>query len=265
MSGAASRKQRALQDPERILQQSEQLFRVVWEFASDAMALSAPDGTVIAANPAYFHLYGFPQEEVIGKHFSIIFPEEQRKTACDLYDYMFRSPAISPSVVTPVHRVDGTERFVESRYTFISLDGQRIAMLSIVRDITEQKRVEEALWMCEEKLRMALEAGHLGSWDWDIESNLVSWTSQLDAPIGLTARGQGISYETFLDVVHPADRALVDETMKNALTEGMDFAVEFRAGLTGDSLYRKRIQGQVLHDESGKPVRVIGISMDISL
>src|SRR5579859_7657667 len=100
MSDTASEKQRALKQTEQLLKESERLFRAVWEFASDAMALSAPDGTVIAANPAYFHLYGFPQEEVIGKHFSIIFPEEQRKTASDLYDYMFRSPAISPSVVT---------------------------------------------------------------------------------------------------------------------------------------------------------------------
>ena len=52
MSDAATEKQWALQYPEHILQQSEQLFRVVWEFASDAMALSTADGIVFAANPA---------------------------------------------------------------------------------------------------------------------------------------------------------------------------------------------------------------------
>ena len=142
MSDTGSEKQRAFKHAAHILKDSERLFRAVWEYASDAMALSAPDGTVFAANPAYFHLYGFPQEDVIGKHFSIIFPEEQRETARELYDYMFQSPAISPSFVGPVRRADGTERFVESRYTFISHEGQRISMLSIVRDITEQKRME---------------------------------------------------------------------------------------------------------------------------
>ena|SRR5690348_951541 len=264
MSDASSKQARALQQTEHLLRESEQLFHVVWEFLSDAMALSGPDGTVVAANPAYFHLYGFTQEEVIGKHFSIIFPEEQRATARELYDYMFRSPAISPVVVTPVRRTDDTERFVESRYTFLSHEGQRIAMLSVVHDITEQKRAEEALWVSEEKLRMALEAGHLGSWDWDIESNRLTWTVQHDAPAGLAAGSQAISYEAFLDLVHPADRALVDQVMKRALAEGTDFAVEFRAGQSGDTSSWKRIQGQVLHDEAGKPVRVIGISKDVS-
>lgn len=264
MSDTSSKQARALQHTEHLLRESEQLFHVVWEFLSDAMALSAPDGTVVTANPAYFHLYGFTQEEVIGKHFSIIFPEEQRATARELYDYMFRSPAISPVVVTPVRRADGTERFVESRYTFLSHEGQRIGMLSVVRDITEQKRGEEALWVSEEKLRMALEAGHLGSWDWDIESNRLTWTVQHDAPAGIAAGGQAISYEAFLDLVHPADRALVDQVMKRALAEGTDFAVEFRAGQSGDTSCWKRIQGQVLHDEAGKPIRVIGISKDVS-
>jgi len=78
MSDTALEKQRALKQAEQVLKESERLFRAVWEYASDAMAISTSDGIVFAANPAYFHLYGFPQEEVVGKHFSIIFPEEQQ-------------------------------------------------------------------------------------------------------------------------------------------------------------------------------------------
>lgn len=226
------------------------------------MALSTPNGTVFAANPAYFHLYGFSQEEVIGKHFSIIFPEEQRNTAHELYDYIFQSPTLSPSFVGPIRRADGTERFIESRYNFISHHGQRVAMLSIVRDITERKREEEALWVNEEKLRIALEVGHMDSWDWDIESNLIR-CALLDAPFGLVEGGSGVSYETFMGLVHPQDRTLVDQEMRRALEEGTDFKVEFRAGLVDGTVRWKRIQGQALYDEAGKPIRMIGISMDV--
>ncbi len=263
MSDTASEKQRALKQAEQVLKESERLFRAVWEYASDAMALSTPDGTVFAANPAYFHLYGFPQEEVIGKHFSIIFPEEQRKAAHELYDYFFQSLTLGPPFVGPIRRADGTERFVESRYNFISHHGQRIAMLSIIRDITERKRVEEALWVSEEKLRIALEVGHMDSWDWDIESNTMRWSAQLDAPFGLVGGSFGVSYETFMELVHPQDRTLVDQEMRRALEEGTDFKVEFRAGLVDGAVRWKRIQGQVLYDEGGKPIRMIGISMDV--
>src|SRR3984893_4149467 len=263
MSDTTSEKQQVLKQAEQVLKEGERLFRAVWEYASDAMALSTSDGIVFAANPAYFHLYGFPQEEVIGKHFSIIFPEEQRKTAHELYDYIFQSPAISPSFAGPVRRADGAERFVESRYHFISYDGQRIAMLSTVRDITERKRGEEALWVSEEKLRIALEVGHMDSWDWDIESDIIRWSAHPHAPFGLAGGGLGVSYETFMGLVHPQDRTLVDQEMRRALEEGTDFKVEFRAGLVDGAVRWKRIQGQVLYDEAGKPIRMIGISMDV--
>ena len=263
MSDTDSEKQRALTQAEQVLKESERLLRAVWESASDAMALSTPDGIVFAANPAYFHLYGFPQEEVIGKHFSIIFPEEERKAAYELYDYFFQSPTLGPPFVGPIRRADGSERFVESSYTFISHHDQRIAMLSIIRNMTERKKVEEALWVSEEKLRIAREVGHMDSWDWDIESNAIRWSAKLDAPFGPGGGSFGVSYETFMELVHPQDRPLVDQEMRRALDEGTDFKVEFRAGLVDGEVRWKRIQGEVLYDEAGKPIRMIGISTDV--
>ena len=249
MSDSSSEKQQATKQAEQVLKESERLFRAVWEYASDAMALSTPDGTVFAANPAYFHLYGFPQE--------------QRKTAQELYDYIFQSPILGPPFVGPIRRADGIERFVESRYHFMTHHGQRIAMLSIVRDITERKRLEEALWMSEEKLRIALEVGHMDSWDWDIESNSIRWSTDLDASFGLVRGSPGMSYETFMELVHPQDCTLVDQAIKHALEEGTDFLVDFRTRLVDGAEHSKRIQCQVLNNEAGKPIRVIGISMDV--
>ena len=61
--------------------------------------------------------------------------------------------------------------------------------------------------MSEEKLRVALDAGHMGSWDWDIESNLIRWTAHLDESFSLVGGGLGVSYETFMGLVHPQDHA----------------------------------------------------------
>ena len=259
---AASEKQRALQQVDEVLQDSERLFRAVWEHASDAMALSTPDGTVFAANQAYFHLYGYSSEDVIGKNFSIIFPEEHRTSAQEMYGYFFQSPTISPSVEGPIRRADGTERFIESRYTFITDQGQRIAMLSIIRDITEQKRAKEALWISEQKLHVALEVGHMNSWDWDIASNTILCSANLKAAFGLVSSSIGISYEAFLELVHPQDRALVDQEVKQAFEEGTDYHVEFRAILPDGTVRWAKTYGEVLSDEAGKPIRMVGVVMD---
>ena len=58
MSDNASEKQRAFKQAEEVLQESERLFRAIWEHTTDAMALSIADGTVFVANPAYYCLYG---------------------------------------------------------------------------------------------------------------------------------------------------------------------------------------------------------------
>jgi len=264
MSDSTSEKLQALQHAKEALQGYEWLFQAVWEHTSDAIALSTRDGTVLRANPAYYQLYGFKPEEVIGKNFAIIFPKEQQQWAQVLYERMFTSPTISPAIETPVIRFDGTERFVESSYTFITLHGQRTAMLSFIRDLTAQKRVEEALGMSEEKLHLALKASQMGTWDWDIVSNTVRWSANLEAIFGLVSGSSNVSYEVFLNLVHSQDRALVDQEVKRALEERTDYTVEFRAILPDSTIRWARAFGRVLSNEAGKAIHMVGVVMDIT-
>lgn len=128
-----------------LLEETEARFQVIWESASDAVALSDADGTVVAANPAYFTLYGYQPEQVIGHNFSIIFPEEIRELAKEQYTETFTGPKAVQAFESVVKRADGTERIVEASYDFITHNGERTAMVSVVRDITERKHAQEAL------------------------------------------------------------------------------------------------------------------------
>jgi PAS domain S-box-containing protein len=249
---------------EEAYQESERRFLAVWESAADAMALSTSDGTVIAANPAYFQLYGYSPDEVIGKNYSIIFPPEQRAWAQELYEYVFQSPAISPSFVTPIRRADGTERIVESRYSFLTRQGKRYAMLSIVRDITAQQRAGEALRESELKLHLALEVGQMGSWTWDIVSNTIHCSANMQAALGFPPEMSPLTYEMYLERVHPQDRARIDHEIKRALEQGADYRVELRVVRADGSMLWTKTYGQVISDEAGKPIRVIGISRDMT-
>ena len=259
-----SEERQAFIQAEEALQNSERYFRAVWENASDAMALSTPDGIVFAANPAYFRLYGYAPEEVIGKNYAIIFPEEYRASAQELYTHIFQSPIISPSFEAMVRRANGTECFVESSYNFIIHNETRIAMISIVRDITDRKRMEEELHTSQIKLHLALEVGHMGSWDWDIESNTVQWSANLAATLGLAPGDSSVRYETFLEFVHPQDRTFVDGEIKQALEEGSDYKLEFRVVLPDGTIRKTRTHGEVLCDEAGRVIRMIGICRDIT-
>ena len=112
----------------------------VWEYSADAMSLSDAEGVVLAANPAYYQLYGYSPEEVIGKSFAIIFPAEIRDSVVEQYKGIFQKDEAPPTFESNVRRADGTTRTVESRAAFIQQDGQRVAMLSIIRDVSERVR-----------------------------------------------------------------------------------------------------------------------------
>ena len=88
------------EDPSRVkgLQHDLQVdpFRAMWELAADAMALSDEHGTVLLANTAYLDLYGYSADEVIGQDFAVIFPEEARAWAREVFG--------RPSMIQPHRR-----------------------------------------------------------------------------------------------------------------------------------------------------------------
>lgn len=128
------------------LSQTEERFRLAFESATDAMAISDRDGTVVAANQAYLQLYGYSAEEVIGKNYAIIYPEAERDNSKQRYQHVFNEMDDFPPYDSIVQRKDGTERIVEARVGFIEVNRQRLYMLSVVRDLTERRRTERELY-----------------------------------------------------------------------------------------------------------------------
>ena len=119
------------------------LIGAIWDQLDDALVLSDAEGAVVAANARYYALYGLTPEQVIGQNFAIIFPPEERERARLHYQQAFHAPAPPPAYQSIVRRADGSLGVVESRVRFISRDGQRRAMLSIIRDCTQQHRAQE--------------------------------------------------------------------------------------------------------------------------
>jgi PAS domain S-box-containing protein len=130
---------------EEALRASEERFRMVWESAADAMALSDTNGIVLLANSSYCQLFGFAMDEVVGRHFAQVFPAEQRQQTIEGYVQVFQHDAPEQIFEAPVQRKNGTRLIVEARINFLRDGDERIAMLSVVRDITERKQMEKTL------------------------------------------------------------------------------------------------------------------------
>jgi len=146
---------------------------------------------------------------------------------------------------------------------------ERVAELAHINEalrveIAERKRTEEKLGKREAQLAEAQHVAHMGSWEWDIPANKVTWSDELYRIYGLKPQEIGITYEIFLDHVHPEDREFAHEIIQRALQDYQPFSYDYR-NLRWDGRVRAlHARGEVILDETGRPVRMIGTAQDIT-
>lgn len=134
----------------------------------------------------------------------------------------------------------------------------------IAVDITERVRAEEALRESEERLRLALNAGQCGVWDWDIVANRVTWSERIYAFHGLTPETFGGRLEDFSKFIHPDDAERVGEAIRLALEERAPYSEEFRVVRPTGEVRWVNVHGRVLFDENGRAVRMLGATTDVT-
>jgi PAS domain S-box-containing protein len=134
-------------------------------------------------------------------------------------------------------------------------------------DVTERRRVEQALRQNEEHLRLAMEGGGMGRWGWDLETDSIFWCDRVYELLGLS-RLRPPGMETLLDRVHPDDRPTVKSRIEKALHEPTDLEVEFRVlqgrAVPGDATLWLASHAKVIRDERGRVLRMIGVMYDIT-
>ena len=113
-------------------------------------------------------------------------------------------------------------------------------------------------------LTEAEELAELGSWEWDLETNDVTWSSQLYRVFGVEGGDFEPSYERFLELVHPDDRAAVDAAVRKAVATRGPYEYEFRLLESGAEVRTIHAKGKVIVDDEGLPLRMVGAAQDIT-
>jgi PAS domain S-box-containing protein len=133
-------------------------------------------------------------------------------------------------------------------------------------DITERKRMEEALRAGEERLRLALEAAQMGAWEWRPQSDQAIWSAQNFQIFGLEPdpADQGPNHHAFLTLLHPDDRNRYQQAIDQLLAGAPRFAEQLRIYHPNGSQHWIAGHAQMVQDESGQGVRIIGVTQDIT-
>ncbi len=130
-------------------------------------------------------------------------------------------------------------------------------------DIIERAQTEQALRESEERLRLAQQVARVGTFEWNIQTGVNRWTPELEAMYGLPPGGFAGTRRAWEELVHPGDRAEVARRVERALDTG-GFEAEWRVIHPSGELRWLFGRGWVFKDDSGKPLRLIGVNIDIT-
>lgn len=139
---------------------------------------------------------------------------------------------------------------------------QRAAHLASIA--IERHRAQHSLRIEEERLRMALEAGSMETWDWDIPSDSMTWSRGQASTHDLAPSPVSVSFETFRNSIHPDDRERVSRFLNETVEEGMEHRIEYRHLSPGGSIRWVEGRGRLVLGESGTPVGMHGVRVDIT-
>ncbi len=127
-----------------------------------------------------------------------------------------------------------------------------------------QATSEQSQDKSKEQLRLALEAAHMGTWDWNLLTNEIVWSRSHEQLFGVTSGTFGGTYEAFNACVHLDDRESVVQAITLAREKRQDYHHEFRVIWPDGSIHWIEAKGQFFYDETGSAVRMIGVVIDVS-
>ncbi len=168
---------------------------------------------------------------------------------------------ISASYIAAADRARGLEAGADAYLTEPLEPAELVATL---RSLLRMRAAEQELQASREKLELAQRAGGIGTFEYDVRSNSVLWSKEMEALYGLRPGGYGGSYSEWTERLHPQDRKAAEEAIRSAVESGNEFNAEFRVVWPDGSVRWVAARAQVLKDAEGKPARMIGVNIDVT-
>jgi PAS domain S-box-containing protein len=248
-------------------QQAEEVSRrlaSIVESSEDAIIGKTLDGIVTNWNASAERLYGYSAVEMVGRPISTLVPHDRPDEVPNILERLKKGDKIQQYDTLRVTK-DG--RVLDVSLTISPIRngaGVIIGASTIARDVTQARRTQRALRESEERLKQALEAARMGSWEWNLETGEIAWSETLSPLHGLEPGQFKGSFDDFSELIHPNDRELLRQAVTRAIEQRTDYDIEFRVVWRDGSVHWIEGKGRAFYDGAGKPVRMTGLGMDIT-
>jgi PAS domain S-box-containing protein len=245
------------------LRRSMERYRALVENVDGVIYVIEPQGKITYVSPAVGRVFGYSVEEVLGQNVSrflhpgdISILETRLKCALD-----------GRSIPSELRFIDkrGRVRVVRTYGSPVVEGGELKGLNGIMVDITEQKKVEEALKESEERLNLAIEGADLAIWNWDMLTDEVVYNHRYAEMIGLYP-GEKSDMNAWKRAIHTDDLPAVEAGLRDILDGKTSiFDVVYRTASSGGDWIWVQDRGHVVKmDDEGNPTKMAGTMQDIT-
>ncbi len=244
------------------LQESEERFSKIFYSSPAALFIARMrGGAILDVNDAFERMTGHLRAACVGRTVAELglVTEGRREAIRNL----LTSKGSLLSDGAPFRTSSGEERVGFGSAELIPLKGETHIVATII-DITELKRAETALRESESRLRLALDAAHMGIFDWEMRSGVVAWSPGHEKIWGLEPGTFGGTYEAFAERVHPDDLPEVNAELGRRVEAHEPFEQEFRVVWPDGSVRWVLGRGEFDFNERNEAVRLRGVVQDVT-
>ncbi len=245
------------------IKMSEEIFRTLIEKSTDAIQLVTPEGKIIYTSESIKNVLGYTPEELEGLGIGPFMHPDDLGYFLENFQTLLKSPGGQINLQYRVKHKDGSWAWVET-IGVNHMDTPNIhALVGNFRNITDRKIAEEKLKDNEARLSLALEAGEIGVWDWDIVSNKIKWTDKVYQIHEVERNSFDGDFVSYITRIYPEDKTRVEEAIQLALENKTSYNIEFRI-ITGTGNIKWVFSSAKVFFDNDKAVRMLGATVDIT-
>ncbi len=251
------RKNKRSQDEEVDTFDLDQVGSWVLDALPRAVVVSDLNGRIVGWNSRAEITFGRSRTEVLGSAYDTIVSKENRARAQALRALVLSGDRWSGESV--VQLADGTTRHL---FSFLAplrdSAGQVIGVVSAAEDLSEQRALKKQATDLADHLVLALVAGQLGTWRWDLRTGETTWDHVAEALFGFEPGGFDGTYDRWVSLLHPEDREATLASVADAIANKASYEVSHRVVWPDGSVHWLRGRGQVTLDGDGRVTGSIG-------